>query len=450
MIMNAASPRLAAALLAGLLLLAPLTAAPVGWRTDGTGVYPNAEAPTAWAEGKNVLWKTKLPGRSFGSPILVGEQLFVVSDPAELICINAGDGKVLWQRSHALEDLYDAETAAKVTAEFKRLKTERDRLRREQDRAKNDPEKKAEIKKQLDAVESDYKQHAAKYPVPPAISGDQGSTNSAATPVSDGKTVYALFGNGIACAYAVNGDKRWVKFVESSEIVFGHSSSPVLIDGKVLVHLKDLVALDATNGEEAWRVRLSAQHATPLPTKVGDTAVVVHPSGAVVRVADGKVLLRSGYLSSSECTAVVQDGIIYTTHGKARALRLVAAGAEAVKPEQLWEARLTNGRRTPSAGLHDGLLYTATTDGKMDVLDAKTGELVYQRDLGIGEVYCSITVAGKYLFAGSTKGAAVLFEPGKEYREVSRNQIEGFGSNPVFSGRRMYLRTKQYLYCIGK
>src|SRR5262249_30730985 len=162
-----------------------------------------------------------------------------------------------------------------------------------------------------------------------------GSTNSGATPTCDGTHIYALFGNGIVCAYSVTGEKRWAKFVEGSEIHFGHAASPVLVDGKLLVHLNDLVALDAKTGEEVWRTPLSARYATSVPTMVGDTRVVIHPSGAVVRVSDGKVLLKSGFLSNSECTPLVHDGIIYTGDNRARALKLVSAGADSVKVEKL-------------------------------------------------------------------------------------------------------------------
>jgi outer membrane protein assembly factor BamB len=329
------------------------------------------------------------------------------------------------------------------------LKKEKDRLRHEADKAKDDPAKKAELKKQADAAETDFRDLAKKYPVTPALA-NRGSGNSAATPASDGKHVYALFGNGIACAYTHSGEKLWIKYIEASWIIFGHASSPVLVDGKVLVHLHDLVALDASTGDEAWRVTLSPQYATAVPTQVGTTPVVISPAGAVVRVADGKVLLRHGSLSCSECTHVLHNGIIYACHDKARALRLVAAGDDAVKVQQLWECRLSGGRRTPSSVLHNGLLYAVTTDGRLDVVDAKSGELEYQQRLNIGEVYASATVAGDFLFFGGTRGAAVIIEPGKEYREVARTQIEGFGSSPVFQGELMYLRTKQYLYCIGK
>ncbi|HEV3117581.1 MAG TPA: PQQ-binding-like beta-propeller repeat protein, partial [Gemmataceae bacterium] len=242
--MKASSFRLASILLSGLMVTSAFAAAPVGWRSDGTGTYPDADPPTEWSETKNVVWKTKLPGNSFGSPLVLEKQIFVVSDPAEMLCINAVDGKIIWQRSHSLEDVFDVDTGKKVTAEFKRLKEAADRLRREMDKAKDDKEKKEEFKKQLEAVDKERDDFIKKYPVPPAIE-NRGSGNSAPTPVSDGKNIYAVFGNGVVCAYTLEGERLWVKYVEYSKLGFGHSSSPVLIDGKVLVHFKDLVALDA-------------------------------------------------------------------------------------------------------------------------------------------------------------------------------------------------------------
>jgi outer membrane protein assembly factor BamB len=446
--MTKAHPRLVVPVVAGLVLVSALMAGPVGWRTDGTGNYPDAQPPTDWTED-HVLWKTKLPGHSFGSPVVAGKRIFVVSDPAELLCLDSGTGEILWRRSHGLEDFYGADTAKKVMAQFMRLNKEKDRLRHEMGKAKDDKEKKDRLAKEYQAVEKEYQALENKYPVPPAL-GRRASGNCAATPVFDGNNVYALFGNGIACAYARAGKKLWVKHLEASPLGFGHSSSPVLVDGKLLVHFKDLVALEPRTGEKVWRVRLSAAHATAVPAKVDKTPVVICPAGAVVRISDGKVLLRDGRLGSSECTSLVDHGIIYVCHGTARALRLVPAGSDAVKLEQLWECRLSGGRRTPSSVLHDGLLYAVTTDGILDVVEVKKGKPVYKQRLDIGEDYASATAAGKYLFFGGTGGTAVVVKPGKKYQRVARNKIEGFGSNPVFRGQRMYLRTRQHLYCIGK
>jgi outer membrane protein assembly factor BamB len=446
--MDCVKSHFAAALVGGLVLGAASAATPVGWRTDGTGTYPDATPPTDWAEG-NVVWKTSLPGPSFGSPVLAGDRIFVVSDPAELLCLSRADGTILWRRSHSLEDLYGAETAKQATADFVHLKGEQERLRGERDKAKDDAVKKADVEKQMAAVDADMRDLLKKYPAPPAVLRTDAG-NSAATPVSDGGAVYALFGNGVACAYSHAGEKRWVRYIESSAIAFGSSSSPVLADGKVIVHLKDLVALDAKTGDEVWRTALPAQHASAVPMQVGTTAVVVSPAGAVVRVSDGKVLLRKGELASSEDTPLVSDGVLYTFDGKARAWRLAPAGDDAVKAERLWETPLSAGRRTPSSLVYEGLIYAVTTDGFLDVLDAKTGDPAYQKRLNIGEVYASATEAGGSLFFGGTNGSVVVVRPGKEYHEVGRTKVEGFGSSPVFSGPQAFLRTQKHLYCIGQ
>jgi outer membrane protein assembly factor BamB len=441
--------RLSAVLLGGLLLASPAPADPIGWRTDGTGRYANADPPTEWGEDRNVVWKVKLPGHSQGSPILVGDRLFVVSDPAELLCVSAADGKILWRRSDGLEDVYGADKAKEITAEYARHKEQRRSLERELGQAKGDPDKQKEIRQRLDAEARDYRDLMKRLPPPPSYA-DGETTNSAATPACDGKTVYAVFGNGIVCAYSLDGERRWVKFVEASRIGFGHASSPALAGGKVIIHFNDLFALDAATGEVAWQVALEARHASPVVTRVGETAVVVSPSGAVVRADDGKVLLKDGSLSSSESSPVLSDGVLYETPGDARAVRLVAAGGGAVKLEKVWQGKVAGGRRTPSPVLYDGLLYCVNTDGMLDVLDAADGRPLYRERLDVGNVYGSATLAGGYVFIAGTKGTTVVLKPGREYKVVARNKLEGQGSSPVFSGKRMFVRTQQHLYCVGK
>jgi outer membrane protein assembly factor BamB len=71
----------------------------VGWRGDGKGVYPDAQPPVKWSATENVLWKTPLPRKSNASPILVGDRIFVCSEPDTLLCVSAKDGTILWSSS---------------------------------------------------------------------------------------------------------------------------------------------------------------------------------------------------------------------------------------------------------------------------------------------------------------------------------------------------------------
>ncbi len=439
---------LGAMLLASLFLVSASAKSPIGWRTDGTGCYSGVTPPTVWAEDKNVLWKLKLPGRSQGSPIIVGDRIYVVSDPAELLCVNAADGAILWKRSCAHEELFGADKAKEIAADYTRLKNQRRALEQDLRKVKDDADKQKEIKQQLEMARKDLEVLKKRVPPSPTEAGGE-TTNTAATPVSDGKHIYTVFGNGIVAAFTVSGERQWFKYLEAPTIGFGLSSSPALVDGKLIVHLIDLFALDAATGDTAWRQPLSARHASPIPAVVEKTPVVISPAGAVVRVSDGKVLLKDGALSSSECSPVLHEGIVYTVPGGARAVRLVAKGEDAVKLEKVWESRTSGGRRTPSPVLHGGLLYGVTTGGILEVLDAATGEQVYQQRLGIGELYSSATAAGDYLYFGSTSGTTLVLAPGRQYREIAKNKVEGFGSCPVFRGRHMVVRTRGHLYCIG-
>src|SRR5262245_22715834 len=140
--------------------------------------------------------------------------------------------------------------------------------------------------------------------------GGRSAGNSAATPVSDGKHVGVLFGNGVAAAYDLEGKRLWGRHVESSGVGFGHSASPLLIGGKLIVHVKDMVALDVATGKESWRTPLQASHASPVAMKLGKEDVIVSPAGALVRASDGKVLAKGGFRSSDN-SPVVQGNKIF-------------------------------------------------------------------------------------------------------------------------------------------
>jgi outer membrane protein assembly factor BamB len=426
-----------------------LAATPVGWRTDGTGRYPGAKPPTVWSAEENVAWKVKLPGKSNGSPIVVGERIFVVSDPAEVLCLNAADGEIVWRRSCGLAELYGAEKAAEITAETKRLREEKGKLERELGTVKDDLEKQGPLKAQIAERQKGLDELAKQFATPPELANGE-TTNSAPTPVSDGVRVYALFGNGVACAYTPAGEPVWVKYLEWPSIGFGGTSSPLVCDGKLIVHLNDLMALDCATGEIVWRTALAARHASPLAAEVDGKKVIVSPGGAIVRAEDGKVLLNDGQLSSSECSSIVQEGVLYrVTDGRAAAFRLVAAG-ENIKLERLWEEKISSGRRTPSPVWHDGLLYTANTDGILDVVDAASGKQVYRQRLNIGSLYSSAAFAGGSLYFSGTKGTTLVVAPGREFEERARNELEPLGSNFVFAGGRIFVRTKANLFCIGR
>lgn len=440
----------ALSLIAGSFISHTLAGTPQGWRGDATGRFPDATPPIHWSHEENVVWKTEMPGRSYGSPVVVGDRIFVVSDPAELLCIAATDGEILWRRTISPADALGAEAAKELLEEWTALEEQKKQLRNEyRDLRRTKPDAKDEqeaLKEKLKLVDEQVKQLKQTRPVP----NKGGSGNSAATPVCDGTHVYAAFGDGMVAAFDMQGEKKWVKFVEGATIGFGHSSSPVLVNGKLIVHFNDLVALDTSDGKIVWRTELPARHATGLPVTIGEVDAVISPSGSIVRASDGKVLTSEQALRVSEGSQIIHDGVIYAQAGKTSAFRLPTVSGDQVALELLWETRASRGRRTPSSVIHDNLLYGVTTNGILEVNDAKTGKIVFRNRLDVGNIYSSVTSAGEHVFITNTKGETIVLAGGREYKEVARNNLEPLGSNPVFVGRRMYVRGHKHLYCIGR
>jgi outer membrane protein assembly factor BamB len=437
----------------------------IGWRTDGSGSYPDAQPPLEWSPTKNVVWCASMPGYGVSHPVILGQRLFICSEPATLLCLDKGSGKVLWEKTcrysevEVPQDLRSqlAEELAKVAelerkqaaiqkeldAQFRAL--QKDNVPREEIDKKVKP-----LRVQIEDLKKEkHKLTVAERYTVPRQHGTAGY--SAPTPVTDGKEVFVAYGNGLVACYDLDGNRKWLKLIEHSTLTFAHSASPILAGGRLLVHFTDLVALDPKTGDEVWRLPHPPSYGTPLAARIGDVDVVFTPKGALVRAHDGKVLAdKLGSCGANSPT--VHDGVVYYAHGDAKAYRLKDLSAEPAKPPVMWKGKVKpGGYGFCSPVVHEGLLYASNDQGILSVVDAATGESVYveRLDLG-GSIYPSISAAGKYLYVSSDNGTTAVLQPGRELKVLARNKLEPFRSSLVFEGTRAYVRTEKHLYCIGK
>ena len=181
-----------------------------GWRgPTGDGIIPDKKAPLEWSTEKNLRWKTKIPGKGHASPVIWGEQLFLVSADEEtgerlLMCLGLKTGKTIWRRTV--------------------LESPIEKVHRKNSRASS-------------------------------------------TPVTDGKSIYVSFLDQekmFIAAYDFDGKKLWGNRPGIFSSVHGYCSSPVLWKDKVIINGDHdgnayIVALDAKTGKEIWK--------TPRPNK---------------------------------------------------------------------------------------------------------------------------------------------------------------------------------------
>jgi len=431
-----------------------LADAPVGWRTDGTGRYPQANPPTEWSAENNVVWKTALPGRSHSGPVVLGERVFVAAEPDVLLCLNAESGKIEWQKQVTMVDVFGAEKAAKIEADLK-LAKELDRKSRELRREIGKLKKSAAPKEKVEALQNKSRELREKVSELRKYSGNRRGSNgnTTATPACDGKHVFAVFGNGVVAAFSPDGKGLWFKHVDAANIGFGHSASPVLVDGKLVVHYTDMVALDVNDGKELWRAKVPARHGSPIVAAAGKERIIVSPSGAVVNAADGTVLAEKLF-RLGHCSPIIHENSIYAmSQGKVVAIELPKSPETNAEWKVRWEGAGMRQRRFASPVVHDGLLYGVTEKGILDVIDLATGKPVYRKRLDFGRrgrVYPSPTSAGKYVYLSADNGTTIVLQPGRQYQEVARNTLEPFSGAPVFVGSRMYVRGRKHMYCVGK
>jgi outer membrane protein assembly factor BamB len=446
---------------------------PIGFRTDGTGRYPSAQPPLAWGVDKNVVWKIPLT-QSNAIPVILGDRLFTCAEPCVLLCINKADGKILWKHESFFNEIEPTEKertiidgekqedlalAGKQSALEKELNALRKALKDQAASKELTEEKTKPLQKQVDEVRAKRQTLTTliRYREPGKNAEGYHPTGgySSPTPVTDGKHVYVLYGNGLAAAYDLDGKRLWLKLIEHSTAAYGHGASPVLVNDKLLVHFSDLVALNTKDGSEAWRTKIPPNHGTAMATRIGDVDVIIHPNGLAIRVADGAVLAKN-LGSCGPNSPLIQDGKVFYMAGQARGARLPTILDSSAKWEPLWNGKGTSlkggGYWFPSPILHDDLLYAMPANGILTVVDAQTGQRVYEERLEFngGECYPSLTLAGKYLFASSDNGHTIIFEPGRTFKQIGHNTLETFRSSLVFEGKRMYVRTIKNLWCIGE
>ena len=378
-------------------------APPVGWRGDGSGVYPGADPVAQWSDKRNVLWKTEV-GAGNSSPLVVAGRVLVTAEPDLLVCLDAAGGKELWRKANRLSDL--------------------------------PPEL------------------GAKRPKQGELYGD-----TTPTPTSDGTYVWVFLNTGIVACYDLDGRKRWATWQDLRLATpYGRTASPVLVGDKLLVHFGPLVCLEAATGKRLWTCEAAkASYGTPAPARIGDVDVVVTPKGDVVRVADGKVLAADvgncGYTSP-----VVAGRVVYFLDRFTSAVELPDKAADAIQPKELWNEE-HDGNFYASPVVHGGRLYAVDRAANYLVLDAATGKTLLAKTLdlppaggdGRPNVYPSLCLAGRHLFVGNDAGDTLVLEPDDQGTARGTHSIPGgSGATPTFSGRRMFLRSGNFLYCIGE
>lgn len=288
------------------------------------------------------------------------------------------------------------------------------------------------------------------------------------TPVTDGKTIYALFGNGQVVALGMDGKPVWTRHLGKEYSPFlvswGHGGSPALY-GDTLIILCDhtpksyLLALDKKTGKERWKADRGAgrvSHSTPfvVPGPKGDE-LIINSSERIdaYNPVSGELLWYAGSQRQTPVpTPVFHNGVIYLSRGYRNsdftAIRPGGIG-DVSSSSILWRTP-SGASYVPSILYYDGLLYVTNEVGIVTCSDAKDGKQVWRKRLG-GIFFASpVAGDGKIYMIGET-GEAYVLRAGREPVILTQNNLDDrFIASPAISNGRIFLRSDGTLFCISK
>jgi outer membrane protein assembly factor BamB len=396
--------------------LPPIQAGPEDWPwwrgpnhngIAATGQYP----PTQWDNSTNIAWKSPLPGRSHGSPIVAGDQVVLTAADADrksqsVLCFDRNNGKQLWETIVHKDGL--------------------------------------------------------------DVKNNEKSTMASASAACDGERFFVNFLSGdsvFMTALDRNGKQLWQTKLTNYINHQGFGSSPLLYDDLV-IGVSDnkgggaIVAMNRITGEVAWKRDRPAKPNYPSP-------VIFHVGGRDQLFLTGCDLVtslnpRTGEVyweiegATTECvTTTVTDGThIYTSGGYPK--NHVSAVTATGTPMLAWE----NPTRSyvPSLLCRDGYLYAVMDAGIAICWKSGTGEEVWKGRLG-GTFSSSPVMVDDLIYATNEEGQTFIFRASTEKLELLQtNQLgNSVFATPAICGSRIYNRVafdvdgkrQEFLVCIA-
>lgn len=377
------------------------------------GVSSESNLPVHWAGDRNVLWKTPVPGSAWSSPIVWEDRIFLTTAEdggvsCHVLSLDTRTGRVLW-KTH----VFDQETLMK---------------RRQ-------------------------------------------NSYASPTPVTDGRSVFAVFADGSIVALDFDGNVLWRNRDFDFFSEHGLGASPVLYENLLIMAFDPssrtgreekigwkvpwegaaIRALDKETGQLVWEGKRGPSrlaHVTPNFIQVDGTTQLVSAAGDAIQGFDPESgeRLWSVYAQGEGVvpSIVVGGGLAYTISGfEATAIRAVAPGGTVV-----WE-QTRSASHIPSMIYDGGLLYNIHENGVATCMDAATGSVIWQERVGGTHWASPVLVDGRIYFL-SEDGETTVIQTGREFRELARNRLEEHTqASMAVSDRRFYIRTANHLWAIS-
>ena len=403
------------------------------------GSTDEVNLPESWDQS-NIVWTSPLPGPSSATPIISGDRVFVSSmfndtDQYGALCINTETGQKLWEKTFGtftgryLED--------------------------------NNP--------------------------------------ASPSPVTDGEKVIFYYSTGQLEAFDFEGNPLWSKNLVDEyglfHIKYGYCSSPLLYEDKLYVQVirRDrptnlrrgttvadselldsfLLALNPDNGEVIFKETRTTSayeesmesYTTPIAFNNNGRMEILCSGGDFVTAHDpntGEEIWRFEYQVRKSSIgrivsslSVVDDFIIGTRFRHNGIFGLKPGGPDgSPEPEMVWDLRHPSPDASTPLYYKDRVYAFNGIQGVIASLEPLTGKVIWQGEIdNNGPFRASMTGADDKLYCISEIGEVVVIAAGgDEFNILFETVIDEpkIRSSIAVANGKLFIRTEENLYCIGK
>ncbi len=407
----------------------------VQWRgpTADGNAGDEARPPLRWDAKTNVAWIASLPGEGSATPIVVKDQVFVVS------------AEKTDRKSPTTVVAHESAKTAPDEFFYRFMVTSIDRN---------------SGKTRWQKVATEQVPHEGRHST---------NTYAAGSPTSDGERLYVSFGSrGIFC-YSLTGELVWKTDLGDMRTRFGwgEAVTPVLADDYLIVNWDQeegsfIVALDKNTGHTVWKRERPGEVSswnTPLVTEHdGQTLVVVNGTGRV-RAYEGKsgeVRWACGGQTTNAIPSPIryQDTVICMSGYRgafACAIPLSAKGDITDKGFLRWQYKQGTPYVPSPIVIGERLLFTSGNTDVLSCINAKSGKPLSERRRlqEVKSFYASPILAHGNFYFTSRKGTTVVLRDDDQLEVVAVNRLEDvIDASPVAVDNQLFLRSWTKLYCL--
>ena len=392
------------------------------WRGPNlNGISGEKDLPLRWSPMENVVWKLAMPSKTGATPIIWGNHIFLniagADDNLYLWCVDKTKGSVEWKK---------------------------------------------------------------------LITGGNYKINkqnmSSPSPVTDGGNVFVMTGVGVLKSFDFSGAEQWVRDIQKDYGKFGlnwgYANSPLLYEDSLYIQVTHgmktrdpsyILRIDKKTGKTLWRVERPVQairespdsYSTPQLLKYPDRAEIVVLGGDCVTGHDpetGKEIWRGNGLNPTNdpnfrtiASVVTFADIIYAPTRERPLIAFRAGGkGDITESHKLWS--FNNGPDVPTPVTDGKYFYSVNDRGITWCLDARTGKEIWgAKRIKLATYSSSPVLADGKIYITNEEGLTTVLKAGDRFEVLAENDLADYTlSSPAISGGRIFIRTTQFLYAIGK